>query len=182
MCHVFNSRCALRLFQRTSWRATGCCKVCGCYFVWFFLILHLLLFRFLSTNLCCITKCMMKHQQKDHIENWTSCYLVIVITSAYLLIPFTQYIGPPNCGCGVHNINLKCNPISFKHVSLRYLFFDPHLTPHQSNIGVWLKKSNWIAPAHLTGFESRSIGNVLCVQRDVVLDTQGSEEQSRMLM
>jgi hypothetical protein len=52
----------------------------------------------------------------------------------------TEYIGPPKC---VHNnkgglVNeiWRRSPILFKHVALWFLFIDPHLTTHQSNIGV----------------------------------------------
>ncbi len=41
----------------------------------------------------------MKHilYAKNHIENWTSPTLVIVIGGACLLISLIEYKGPPDC-------------------------------------------------------------------------------------
>ena len=154
--------------SRTSWWATGCCKVCGCYLVCFFLILHLLLFRFLSTNLCCITKCMMKHQQKPYwkldlllFSYSYSNHKCLFVDSFYWMKMYS-------------NLLYTCFSMVFVLWSL------PNHTPIKYRC--LIKKSNRIIPALLTGFDSRSIDNVLCVQRDVAPDIQGSEEQTRMLM
>jgi hypothetical protein len=57
---------------------------------------------------------------------------VMIIESACLLIP-------PNCfhcyECVVTNF-FRHSAISYKYVSLWCLLFDPHLSTHQSNIGV----------------------------------------------
>ena len=53
-------------------------------------------------------------------------------------------LGPPDCvptnECGIVDKIWRRGPMSFEHVSLWYLLFDPHLTMHQSNIGVQLRK------------------------------------------
>ena len=41
--------------------------------------------------------------------------------------------------CGVVIKIGRHSPISFKHVSLRCLVFDPHQTTYQSSVGVWLR-------------------------------------------
>ena len=51
-----------------------------------------------------------------------------------------EYTSVPNCvftiESGVVEGVGKCRLITFKHVSLWCLSFDPHLTTHRSNIGV----------------------------------------------
>ena len=47
-----------------------------------FLGLHLLSVRFMPSNLCCIRKYMIKHQQNNQIANLTSLDVVMVIGSA----------------------------------------------------------------------------------------------------
>ena len=39
--------------------------------------------------------------------------------------------------CGVVNQIGRCSPISIERVSMWCLFFHPHLTTHQLNIGDW---------------------------------------------
>lgn len=39
-------------------------KVCGCCLVIFLFVLHILLIRFMSSSLCCISEPMMKYQRK----------------------------------------------------------------------------------------------------------------------
>ena len=52
-----------------------------------FLVLHLLLTIFVSSNLCCISKFMMKLQQNKRYENQTILDLILVDGSACPLIP-----------------------------------------------------------------------------------------------
>ena len=82
---------------------------------------------------------MMKHRQ-NRMENQTSLYLVMVIENACFvdsLICMDWTVLPTvfTIECGVVNKICRRDPISFKHVSLWCLFFDPHLITHQSNIG-----------------------------------------------
>ena len=60
----------------------------------FFLVLHLLLISFPSlyplANVWWDTI-------KNWIQNWNSPYLVMVIGSVCMLIPLSEYIGPPKC-------------------------------------------------------------------------------------
>ena len=58
---------------------------------------------------------------KIWIENWIFTYFVMVIRSAY-------------------NVSWRRSPISYNHVFLWHLFLDPHLTTHDSKIGVPQRK------------------------------------------
>lgn len=51
--------------------------------------------------------------------------------------------------CGASNEIQRHNLIFFEDASLKCLFFDPHLTTHQSNIQVQFKKYH-ISPAYLS--------------------------------
>ena len=65
--------------------------------IWFIvLVLHLLLIRFMSSNLCCIIKSMMKHQQKP---DWKSDlpWFSYDDQKCMFVDSLTEYIGPPNC-------------------------------------------------------------------------------------
>ena len=74
---------------------------------------------------------------KTGYENLTSRHLVMVVGSASLLIPHQNTQVLPvvfTIKCEVVYEISRGSPMSFKHVSIWCLFFDPHLTTHQSNI------------------------------------------------
>ena len=82
----------------------------------------------------------------NQIENWTSPDLVVVMGSAHLWIPkLNSYVMPILfiIKCGVINRIWRCIPSFFEHVVIWCLFFDPHLTTYQSNIGPIIKKSKY---------------------------------------
>ena len=117
--------------------AAGMNKVCGCYSV-SFLVLHLLLIKIKSWCFCCISKSMMKHQQKLY---WIS--VLLWFTYGYwkwmCVDSLNEYIDPPivvTIEYRVVNNIWRHSWIFFKHVSLWGLFLDPHLTTHHSITGV----------------------------------------------
>ena len=65
--------------------------------IWYVFLVHrLLLIKFTSSNMCCINKSMMKHQQKSYWVG-TSPDLVMVIESTWCLLIFNWIqVGPPN--------------------------------------------------------------------------------------
>ena len=110
--------------------------------IWFiFHALQLLPIRFTQQNSCCISKSIMKHMQ-NRIKIWTSPYLGMVIGSSCLLICWLNTCMCPimfTIECRVVFNIQKHSPISFKHVSVWCLLFDPHRTTCQSIVGVQLR-------------------------------------------
>ena len=53
--------------------------------------------QFSCLNWCRIFKSIMKHVNNNHIENWTSLYLVMVIESTCFVDSLIEYVGIPNC-------------------------------------------------------------------------------------
>jgi hypothetical protein len=108
----------------------------------FFHVLQLLVIYIYTTNI-------VLHQWIYDEELSTTIgppliYIVTSIISACLLIPSLNILVLPimfTIECGVNKI-WECGPISFKHVSIWCLFFDPHLTTHQSNIRVRSRKKH----------------------------------------
>ena len=108
--------------------------------LWFiFHVLQLLLITCTQPKLCCLSRSTMKHLQ---IPNWKSDLrnFVIVIGGACMFIGYIRHPNYIHYECRVDIHIQRDSPISFKHVSLCYLLFDPHRTSYQSNIGVWLRK------------------------------------------
>ena len=83
-------------------------------------------------------------------------FLDLVIGYRKKAVHVSWFFNSPNwIHCLVFSVQYKVvdrivrrSPISSIHVSLWCLFFDPHLTTHPSNIGVWSKKSNQITHTH----------------------------------
>lgn len=124
-------------------------KVCGCYSV-AFRVLQLLLVRFTKWNLGCISESV--HD------------LAMVIGSAWFLISYLNtYIFPivSTIACGVVNwIYEKCSLVSFEHMPLWCLVFDPHQITQESNIGFYWN-GNPLTPAmpHLSRLVTQALRN-----------------------
>lgn len=123
------------------------CPSCQCYSV---LIscspIFCLLCSFTRRNLCCTSNSTMKQQQKLHWNpvswftygNW-KCMSVDSLTNSVLAIVFT-------IECGVNDKTWRPSPISFKHLSLRCVKLDSHLT---TPIGVTISKASIVCPNSL---------------------------------
>jgi len=132
-------------------------KVCGWYIQFVFLVLHLQSIRFTSSNLCAINKSAMKYQPELDWKadlTWFNLKLLKVHVCWFLDFRSSQLF---TFNCGVINKTWRCSLLPFEHVSLWCLFFDPHPIIHQSNIAVQSKKSIWITPTYLSGFDKRRI-------------------------
>ena len=97
-------------------------------------------------------------------KSWISPYLVMAIRSACLfgfLSGYThrssQLCYSSECRADLHV--RRRSPVSFKHLSLHCLFFDPHWTTYESNIGVQLRKWTTWDPSTLDfdAFQHRRI-------------------------
>ena len=78
------------------------------------------------------------------IEDWTSLDLVMVITSACLLVSKLDTHLLSISFIIEHRavVNIwRCNPISFNHVCLWCFLFDPHRTAYQSWEPDWRKRA-----------------------------------------
>ena len=101
--------------------------------------------------LCCISISMMKHQQISY-WNWDlpwfsnsywKCMKCMFVDS------LMECTCPPNCAQYLvwsNSWSWRRSPISFKHMFLWCLFFDPHPTIHKSNT---IKTNNQITPTYL---------------------------------
>ena len=117
-----------------------------------FVFLQLLPNGFTQQNLCCISKSTMEHQ----IEQWTSLYIVMLIGSVHLLsAQLNTQVFPTvfTIECRVV-INIRTHsPISFQHVSIWCLLFDPYCPPthtgvdHQRTVSTNISCNQWLSLA-----------------------------------
>ena len=91
-----------------------------------FLVLHLVLSRFMSSTFCCNLATLLWNIDENQIAKQTSPSLVMIVS---LLIFLTKYVSPPYC---VHYWVWGGSISWFEDVSLRWLFFDLHMSTHQS--------------------------------------------------
>ena len=88
---------------------------------------------------------------KNRIENEISLYLDMVQWSEVQVCWFLNWIHRSSQLCAPLSVEWFINPMiqSNKHVSWRCLFFDPHVTTHQSICRCLIKKSHQVIPAFL---------------------------------
>jgi hypothetical protein len=83
-----------------------------------------------------------------------------------LFVDFSTEYSSLNQLCSLLSVGaiskiLRCSLISFRHLSIRCLFFDPHVTTHHSNVGVRLRKVAEQHPHTVEWVLEHSYGGVL---------------------